>query len=158
MHNTKLLGHRTFNPKSFRAKVSFGSIQQPRLKFYLPKDHSQGDQGSEANFISEKFVNSHGLPVLNLTSVGFKGLVMSNADGRRTPMVGLLDVLRPTICTRIYYLYPSQASITGDLWGTPGLWWSFPFHLDKVFSVATRQYHNRASFERDQLIPLRARV
>lgn len=88
-HNTSLIGNRKFNPKSFRLPVVMtvkDTAAKTQQSFVIPRDLVQADQGSESSFISQQFVQERAIPVRDLGLVGFKGLIMTNADGHRTPV------------------------------------------------------------------------
>ena len=127
-YDTRLLGITEACLKSFRVNATIGVGADFRQKMALPAEAVQADQGSEANLISQRFVNENGVPVLDLASIGFKGLQMANADGSRAPVTHF--VLMTIMCEGIkreawVIVKPDLKSAKDDVVMLLGLLWLF---------------------------------
>lgn len=72
--------------RTYRVDVTIAFGFEFHDRYAFPQGAVQADQGSEANVISGALVAKLGIPVQDLATIGFKGLAMACADGRRTPL------------------------------------------------------------------------
>ncbi|KAG6088019.1 hypothetical protein E4U15_006935 [Claviceps sp. LM218 group G6] len=82
-HNTDLLRKYRTGSKLFGVPVRIYLGYQMGQMFDLSPGQAVADQGAEINLITRSFVLEHKIPAYDLGSIGFRGLQMVNADGRR---------------------------------------------------------------------------
>ncbi|KAH7374412.1 hypothetical protein B0T11DRAFT_64 [Plectosphaerella cucumerina] len=119
--------HRLTRPFRVTANV-IGELGNGRgVRFIMPENTTQADQGSEVNVIAPDLIRHYSLHVRTLASIGFLGLRIGTSDERAIPLTHFtkLSVTVEDIIREVWAVVRPEGVLEGGvklLLGLPWLW------------------------------------